>query len=268
MRIIVMLLIILLSWGCGDTPKKRVRGKPPSQRVSQYQDTTATTRVLTPSIPSVGNRGTSKPVTGEAVEEFSSTGGGPISLTIEKKLDLPKVNTFNSYQTVDGVTRNDKIHIFEFGEDLSQFRFIIDDRSTNLISTADYKVITKWDGSMKDGINIVFTKVAVSTETPRDFVIFMIDEVKVSHIKLGQNTFWIKSPPVVNRPVEAILPAPQTTTLQHTVKYGENLKRIVNKYQNTLGPGDKGLAKLISLNPKLKGRVNYQIFPNETLIIK
>lgn len=261
MRIIILLLISLILYGCKpSTPitykPRKESNAPLKSYADKYKDTTGRTTVTTPTPIKID------PKVAPIEQDDPPPKAGPITLKIEKEIDLAPTQTFNSY-TAAGATKSDKIHTFQFNSDLSSFKFIINDKSTNLVTDANYRVIAKWDGSMKDGINVVYTKVAQKDETPIDFVISMVNGNKVASIKLGQNTFWVPgTSPKNSEPVTKNVTIINNTCspITHTVLRGESAPRIALKY----GISEK---KLNDNNPQLKSRPGI-LYPGETLVIK
>lgn len=187
-------------------------------------------------------------VVGE-VEEGSVPEESGQTLTIVEKFKMPD-RYICPYYTLNNVERNDKIHTITISE--ATVNIEIRDNLTKLKSKTTLNVEGDWKRSLTE----VSQKLEASLGENKIVIASNVNSKEIQYIKIGGTTFRTSALP--KRTYNFDRTSQTSSECYHTVKNGENMKLIANKY-------NIGVAELYNINSLQFGST---IFPNQRLKIK
>lgn len=177
-----------------------------------------------------------------------------LNLEIKENITLDKSLTFYHYlPTANSGYKSDRVFYFLLDNNsltLQQY-----DKNMAMTLSCDFTVSKPWTRNLTIEYNILKTSLSSSTNKDISFEIGLKNS-KVAYVKLGENKFYAKAPVVIKTNE-----CKDNGIEYHVIKAGENLKLLADSKCMEV-------KTLLTLNPKVKDRENFVVYPGEKIRIK
>jgi len=252
MRNVVIFFLFLI--GCTPTPPNSFKNSTPVVDTSFVSSLTNGSENTFPT-QVAPKQPDPQPIAESSPEPESSN--STLNLEIKENIVLDKSLTFYHYlPTANNGYKSDKV--FYFLLDATKLTLQQYDKNMAITMGCDFTVSKPWTRNLTIEYNILKTSLTSETNKEINFEIGLKNS-KVSYVKLGENKFYAKAP---------IIPKPSNNTVctsngteYHIIKAGENLKLLADSKCIEV-------RTLLNLNPKVKNRENFVVFPGERIRIK
>ena len=191
------------------------------------------------------------------IAESQSPTSSTLNLEIKENIVLDKSVTFYHYlPTANTGYKSDKV--FYFLLDATTLTLQQYDKNMAITMGCDFTVSKPWTRNLTIEYNILKTSLTSETNKEINFEIGLKNS-KVSYVKLGENKFYAKAP--TPKQSSSNVQCASNGTEYHIIKAGENLKLLADSKCIEV-------RTLLNLNPKVKDREDFVVYPGEKIRIK